>query len=458
MQNNHEIDMINGPLTGKIIKFALPLMLAGILQLLYNAADIVVVGRFAGSRALAAVSSTTSLINLIVNLFAGLSIGTSVALARYLGAQNHKEASETVHTSIALSLIFGIVLAIVGIIIAKPVLIAMDSPEDVLPMSVTYLKIYFLGSPANLLYNYGSAIMRTSGDTKRPLYFLTFSGIVNVILNLVLVICFGMDVAGVAIATIVSQYISAALVFVTLMRNNGSCRLIIKNIRIIPKKLGQLMYLGIPASIQGLMFSLSNIIIQSSINSFGALAIAGNGAASSIEGFVYTAMNSFGVAAQVFSGQNIGAGKIRRVNKVLVNCLFMSITSWAALCVTFAIFKIQLLSIYLPNDAEAITYGIQRMSVVMYSYFLCGTMEIVVGILRAMGKSIFPAAVSIVCICLLRIVWIFTVFAKVHTFKCLFLSYPITWLAAQSIFYVFYAITYRKMLKQSEQLSEAEQS
>ena len=454
MRSNHEIDMINGPLTGKIIQFALPLMLSGILQLLYNAADIIVVGRFSGSEALAAVSSTSSLINLIVNLFAGLSTGTSVALAQYLGARNHREASETVHTSIALSLIFGVILAVIGSVVSKPILTAMDSPEDVLPMSAEYLRIYFLGSPANLLYNYGSAIMRTSGDTRRPLYFLTTSGIINVVLNLILVIQFDMGVAGVAIATIVSQYISAVLVIVTLIRNGGSCHLNIKKIRIIPKKLSQLLYLGVPASIQGLMFSLSNIIIQSSINSFGSLAIAGNGAAISIEGFIYTTMNAFGVAAQVFAGQNIGAKKFRRVNRSVGISAFMVIFLWGVLCLIFTAFKTQLLEIYLPDNPEAIKFGIERLSIVMNTYFLCGTMEVAVGALRAMGKSIFPAAVSIVCVCLLRVVWIFSVFSQIHTLKCLFMSYPITWIAAQVIMYIFYAAVYRKMLREQKTAEE----
>ena len=448
MRNNHEIDMINGPLTGKIVKFALPLMLSGILQLLYNAADIVVVGRYAGSSALAAVSATSSIINLIVNFFSGLSIGTSVALAQYIGARKLDDASKTVHTSVALSIIFGLFLALIGSFISEPALIAMNCPDEVLPLASKYLKIYFLGSPANLLYNYGSAIMRTSGDTKRPLYFLTFSGIVNVILNLILVICFHMDVDGVAIATISSQYISAALVVVALIRNQGPCRLEIKKIHIIPKKLGEIMYLGIPASIQGLTFSISNIIVQTSINSFGALAIAGNGAAISLEGFAFTAMNAFGVAAQVFVGQNMGAKKYKRVNKSMLICIAMSIIAWAVSYIVFMCFKTQLFEIYLPNDKEAVEFGITRLGIILGSYAICGTMEIASGTLRAMGKSIFPAFVSIACICVFRIIWIFTVFAKFHSLTCLFISYPISWALAQIVFYTDYIIVYRKLLKE----------
>ena len=449
-KRNHEIDMINGPLTGKIIVFAVPLMLSSLLQLFYNATDMIVVGRYTGSTALAAVGSTSSVINLAVNMFSGLSIGTSIALSQYIGAGNEKAASETVHTSVALSLILGAVLAAASIFFVKPILTAMGSPKDILPQAVTYLKIYFLGSPAILLYNYGSAIMRTSGDTKRPLYFLAFSGIINVTLNLVLVIKFHLGTLGVALATIAAQYISAALVFVTLLRNEGVCRIVLRKIKITPKKLGQLLYLGVPASIQAIMFSLSNIIIQSTINSFGSLVIAGNSAASSVEGFVYVAMNAFSQAALVFSGQNYGARKLGRLNKIIFICTALIMITWGILTVVFKFWQEEILAIYLPNDPKAIKYGVLRFSYIMSTYFLCGTMEIPVGSLRGMGKSILPAAVSLIGVCLLRIVWICTVFKSYPTLGCLYISYPVSWVATQAIHYICYIAMYKKAKKQFE--------
>lgn len=455
MKSSHEIDMINGPVTSKLLQFSIPLILSGILQLFYNAADVVIVGRYAGSQALAAVSATSAVISLIVNFFIGLSGGTSVALAQYLGARKFNEAQNTVHTSIALSIWFGLFLAVVGVFIAEPSLAMMNCPEDILKPATTYLKIYFLGSPANLIYNYGSAVMRTSGDTKRPLYFLTFSGIINIILNYILVVNFNMGVAGVAIATIVSQYISAILVVVTLMRNSGACKLYLKRIKITVSILGRILYLGVPASIQTLTFSFSNMIIQSSINSFGSLVIAGNGAAISIEGFAYTAIASFSSAAQIFIAQNIGAKKIKRINKILFSCITLSFFAWIITCIIYFFFKRSLMELYIPNEPEAIEFGLIRLSIILYTYFLTGTMDISNGALRAMGKSISPAIVSILCICVFRVVWVFTAFAKYRTLTCLFISYPISWLLAQIVFFIQYAFAYRKLLKENEKTEQA---
>jgi len=442
--------MINGPVTSKILQFSIPLILSGFFQLFYNAADVVVVGRYAGSKALAAVSATSAVISLIVNFFIGLSGGTSVALAQYLGARKFDDAKKTVHTSIALSLSFGVFLAVVGFFISEPALKMMNCPKDILPLATQYLKIYFLGSPANLIYNYGSAVMRTSGDTKRPLYFLTFSGIVNIILNLILVINFNMGVAGVAIATIVAQYISAILVVITLMRNTGACQLVLKQIKLHIDTLKRILYLGVPASIQTLTFSFSNMIIQSSINSFGSLVIAGNGAAISIEGFAYTAISSFSNAAQIFTAQNIGAKKIKRIKKVLFSCITLSFFAWIITSVIYFFFKRPLMELYIPNEPEAIEFGLIRLSIIIYTYFFTATMDISNSVLRAMGKSISPAIVSILCICVFRVVWVFTVFAKYHTLICLFVSYPISWILAQIVFFIQYAVEYRKLIRKNE--------
>lgn len=451
LKRNHEIDMVNGPLTGKIILFSVPLMLSGLLQLFYNATDMIVVGRYTGSTALAAVGSTSSVINLAVNMFSGLSIGTSIALSQYIGAGDKKSASETVHTSIAISLILGTILAIASIFFAKPILTAMGSPKDILPQAVTYLKIYFMGSPAILLYNYGSAIMRTSGDTNRPLYILAFSGLINVSLDLLLVIKFRLGTLGVALATIAAQYLSAALVFITLLRNEDVCKLVFHKIKISRRKLKQLMYLGIPTSIQSTMFSISNIIFQSTINSFGSLVIAGSSAASSIEGFVYAAMNAFSQASLVFSGQNYGAKKLKRLNRIILICSSLIMAVWIILTVIFKFWQRELLAIYLPNDHDAIKYGIIRLSYIMGTYFLCGIMEILVGSLRGMGKSILPAMVSLAGVCLLRIVWLCTVFKLVPTLDCLYASYPISWTITAAIHFMCYALMYRKTKKRLEE-------
>ena len=288
MRKSYEMDMCNGPLLGKILIFAVPLMLSGILQLLFNAADIIVVGRFSGSHALAAVGSTSALINLLVNVFIGLSVGTNVLIAQYYGAKDRKNISETVHTSVLISLI----LVFVGVALAKPILKLMGTPDDVLNQAVLYIRIYFLGMPVTMLYNFGAAILRAIGDTKRPLYFLSIAGVVNVVLNLIFVIAFDMGVAGVALATVISQVISAALVVRCLVCMDGICRLNLKKLHIHRDKLMRMVQIGLPAGMQGAIFSLSNVLIQSSVNSFGSVAMAGNTAAANIEGFVYNSMNA----------------------------------------------------------------------------------------------------------------------------------------------------------------------
>lgn len=450
MPGKHEIDMVNGPLAGKIIKFTIPFVISSMLQIFYNAADMIVVGRFSGSKALAAVSSTGSLTHLFINVFMGLSVGTSIALSQYIGSRDEKSVYETIHTSIAMSLLFGVFLTAASFFFVTPILRAMGTPDDVMPLSAVYLRIYFLGSPANLLYNYGSAVLRTSGDTKRPLYFLTVSGIVNIILNLVLVICFGLGVVGVAAATVVSQYISAALVAATLMRSSGSCKLIPSKIRIYPKKLVQLLRLGIPASMQGAFFSLSNMLIQSSVNSFGSLAIAGSGASSNIESFTYCAMSAIGQSALVFTGQNVGAKKPERVSRTHLLCIMMVIVSWSLLASITMLFRTQLMSVFLPDDPKAAAYGIRRLKIIICTYFLCGIFEISVGVFRGMGKSMFPSAASLIGVCGLRMLWVFTVFARVHTFECLFLSYPLSWLLTDVFMYVIYIFEFRSMKKKAQ--------
>lgn len=446
-ENNN--DLTSGPLTIKIIKFIIPLMLTGILQLLYNAADSIVVGHYDGSSALAAVSSVGALINLLVNAFMGLSVGAAVVVAQDYGAKDYEGVSKTVHTSYLISIIGGIVVGAIGLIFSRQFLIWMESPEDVLPLSTEYLMIYFIGTPANMAYNFGASILRSVGDTKRPLYFLTISGLVNVVLNLVLVIVFHMGVAGVAYATIISQILSAVMVIVYMMKSKDCVRFVPKKMRIHGDKLKKMLYIGLPAGFQGTVFSLSNVVIQSAVNSFGSLVMAGNGAASSLEGFTYTAMNSVYQASLTFVGQNVGAKKYDRINKVQGVCLVLVTIIGLVFGVTTYCLGEPLLSIYLPNDPEAIPYGIIRMSYIALPYFLCGMMEVMVGGQRGMGMSFIPMINALLGSCVLRIVWISTVFAADPTLFTLYISYPISWIVTTLAHAVFYFIKLHSLKKKA---------
>lgn len=446
-ENNN--DLTSGPLTIKIIKFIIPLMLTGILQLLYNAADSIVVGHYDGSSALAAVSSVGALINLLVNAFMGLSVGAAVVVAQDYGAKDYEGVSKTVHTSYLISIIGGIVVGAIGLIFSRQFLIWMESPEDVLPLSTEYLMIYFAGTPANMAYNFGASILRSVGDTKRPLYFLTISGLVNVVLNLVLVIVFHMGVAGVAYATIISQILSAVMVIVYMMKSKDCVRFVPKNMRIYGDKLKKMLYIGLPAGFQGTVFSLSNVVIQSAVNSFGSLVMAGNGAASSLEGFTYTAMNSVYQASLTFVGQNVGAKKYDRINKVQGVCLVLVTIIGLVFGVTTYCLGEPLLSIYLPNDPEAIPYGIIRMSYIALPYFLCGMMEVMVGGQRGMGMSFIPMINALLGSCVLRIVWISTVFAADPTLFTLYISYPISWIVTTLAHTVFYFVKLHSLKKKA---------
>ena len=438
--------MTHGPLLGKIVRFAIPLAISGILQLLFNAADIIVVGRFSGSQALAAVGSTSALINLIVNLFIGLSVGTNVLVAQYYGAGKQKDLQETVHTSVLASLIFGLFLLVVGIALAAPMLELMGTPEEVLDQACLYMRIYFIGMPASMLYNFGAAILRAVGDTQRPLYFLLLSGVVNVILNLFLVIGFHLDVAGVAIATVISQCISASLVLLCLVKSDTVYRVDLKRLAIKKDKLLGMVKIGLPAGIQGCSFSISNVLIQSSINSFGAVAMAGNTAASNIEGFVSTAMDAFSQATLSFTGQNLGAGKVNRVKKVMGLCLFLVTITGIVLGVGAFLLGNQLLSIY-STEADVIAFGMKRMAICCVLDFVGGWMGVLVGTLRGMGYSFIPMGITIGFVCGFRVVWIFTIFQVWHSLESLYASYPITWGLAAVFDAVCFFIVYRHLRK-----------
>ena len=449
--------MCNGPLLGKILLFSVPLMLSGILQLLFNAADIVVVGQFAGNEALAAVGSTGSLNNLIVNVFMGLSIGTSIMVARYYGAQDWKSIREIVHTSMLVSFICGVALIFIGIFLAAPLLELMGTPPECLDQAVLYMRIIFIGMPAQMVYNFGAAILRAVGDTRRPLLFLLAAGIVNVLLNLFFVIVFHMDTAGVALATIISQSISAVLVVLCLMRSHTPYRLRFRRLRVRKAQLLQIIRVGLPAGIQGAVFSVSNVLIQSSINSFGSLAVGGNTAASNIEGFVYTSMNSLYQASLSFTSQNVGAGKLQRVVPILLRCLGVVLTVGVGLSGLALLFNHQLLGIY-SSDQEVIRYGLGRLEVVCATYFLCGMMDVVCGSVRGLGSSVVPTLVSLTGACGLRILWIYTIFAENRTLFFLYLSYPITWVITFSAHLVcFFIFLHRRKKRAAQALQELPQ-
>lgn len=443
MKKSYEMDMCNGPIFGKLLVFALPLMLSGILQLLFNAADIVVVGKFSGSHALAAVGSTGALINLFVNVFIGFSIGTNVLVAQYFGARDEKNVHETVHTSILLGIVGGFILIMAGMVFAKPMLEWMDTPEDVLSHAVLYMRIYFIGMPAMLVYNFGAAILRAIGDTRRPLYYLLSAGVINVILNLFFVIVLDMGVAGVATATVISQVVSAILIVRCLMHSDGIYRLDLHALKIHKTKMVHIAKIGLPAGVQGAVFSLSNVLIQSSVNSFGSIAMAGNTAAGNIEGFVYTSMNAVYQTALSFTSQNVGGRRQDRIPKIVFQCLAIVTVVGAVLgnlayqCGPF------LLNIY-SSDPEVIQYGMSRMQIICQWYFLCGIMDVAVGILRGMGYSVMPMLVSLAGACGLRVLWIFTVFVWKHSLFVLYLSYPITWTITLAVHFICFFVIWKR--------------
>lgn len=442
----YEIDMCSGSILKKMLLFTMPLMCSSILQLLFNAADVIVVGKFAGDNALAAVGSNTALINLLTNFFLGFSIGANVLVARYYGAKQEKELSETIHTAMMLSIYSGIFLTFIGCIGAKQILIWMKTPKDVLPLATVYLRIYFLGMTASMLYNFGSAILRAVGDTRRPLYYLSFAGAINVVLNLIFVISLKMGVAGVALATVISECISAFLVVRCMRKEQGSIRLELRKLRIYPQKLLKILQIGLPASFQGVIFAISNVIIQASVNSFGAVVVAGNSAAANIEGFVYVSMNAFYQAAISFTSQNLGAAKYERINKILYTAELCVIVVGLVLGNIAVLFGSPLLSMY-TSSAAVMKAGMKRLEVISRTYALCGIMDVIVGSLRGLGYSVMPMLVSLIGACGLRLLWIFTFFRHdlFHTTTSLYLTYPVSWIVTILAHSVCFIIVRKKL-------------
>ena len=426
--NKYEIDMCNGTIMDKLISFSLPLMLSGILQLLFNAVDIVVVGRFTGSQALAAVGSTTALINLFINLFIGVSLGANVLAARYYAAGKQKEMSETVHTAMLFALISGCVMVLAGLFFSRGALELMDTPDDVISQAALYMKIYFMGMPFFMLYNYGAAILRAVGDTKRPLLFLIISGAANAALNLLLVIVFSMGVAGVAVATVISQCISCVMVLSCLIRTESSYQLSLKRLRIRPAYLLQIFQVGIPAGIQSTVITFSNVLLQSSVNSFGSTAMAGYTAANNIFGFLYTSINSVSQACMSFTSQNYGAGKKKRMDLVLRDCLILTVVIGLLMGGGAYLFGPELLHIY-TSDEAVIACGMEILLYTTVTYFLCGIMDLIPGALRGMGRSAVPMLLSVIGTVGTRIIWIYLIFPAHRSLAVLFISYPVSWLA-----------------------------
>ena len=427
MKNKYEIDMCNGSIMDKLVSFSLPLMLSGILQLMFNAVDIIVVGRFAGSQSLAAVGSTTALINMFVNLFIGISLGTNVLAARFFAAGKDRQMSETVHTSITFAAISGVVMLIIGVVFARFALEMMATPSSVIELSVLYMRIYFMGMPFFMLYNYGAAILRAVGDTKRPLFFLIISGVINAVLNMILVIVFHLAVAGVAIATVISQMISCILVLRCLYKSEGSYQLRFSKLMLKECYLQQIFRVGLPAGIQSMVINFSNVLLQSSVNSFGSVAMAGYTAANNVLGFLYVAVNSVTQACMSFTSQNYGVRKYKRMDKVLNDCIVLSLGVSLVLGGGSYILGEGILGIY-TDDAEVVRCGMEILSYTTITYFLCGLMDLFPGAMSGMGFSAAPMILSIVGTVGTRIVWIFGIFPRYRSLSILFVSYPVSWI------------------------------
>ena len=437
--------MLTGPLLPGVIRYTVPIILTSVLQLLFNAADLVVVGRFCGSVSVAAVGSTTSITNLLVNFFIGLSVGTGVTVAHGIGSRREQVVHNTVHTALPVALLAGAFLTVVGVCFSETFLRMMGTPENVLKLSAVYMKIYFAGITFTMVYNFCAAILRAAGDTKSPLIFLTFAGVINVVLNFVFVIFFHMNVAGVALATTIAQGISAVLVVIALMRRTDACRLYLKKMRFHRAQLAKMLRIGLPAGVQSALFSISNVLIQSSVNSFGDILMSGNAAASNIEGFIYASINAFHQTSVNFIGQNAGAGQYDRVKKTLVCCLGCAAVTGLMLGGLAYGFGEPLLSLYITDSAEAIGFGMMRLGIVATTYLVCGLMDVTTGSLRGLGESFVPMLISVLGVCGIRIGWIYTVFQipAFHTPQSLYISYPFSW----AVTFVFQLIAFLKLYK-----------
>lgn len=441
---SYEMNMTEGSIGKKLLIYSVPLMLTGILQLLYNAFDIIVLGQFSSTKAMAAVTSTSALVSLFVNFFLGFSAGASVIMAKFYGARDHERAQKCVHTAILSSVIVGIIVSVLGASLATPLLRVMNTPENMLDLASLYVEIYLGGIIFNIIYNFGAALLRAVGDTKRPLIFLTIAGVLNVCFNLLFVIVFKMDVAGVALGTIISEFVSAVLVIITLMRSTNVLHLSLRKLRIDFSILKDIFKIGIPAGIQSLVFSVSNVMIQSKINLFGENAIAGNGVASSLENFVYAGMNAVYQGTITFTSQNLGAGKVKNAPKVLWYSylyVFLANLIFGGIILLLPKFFI---SIY-NSDPNVIIYAKERLLWMLLTYFICGFMDCTSGALRGLGYSTSSMILTILGIVGFRITWILTFFNYDTRLANLYLSYPLSWVITWVIELAVFVVLYKRV-------------
>ena len=445
-------NMLEGPLLGSIISYTIPIILTGFLQLLFNAADLIIVGRYCGELSVAAVGNCGSISMLIVNLFVGLSVGTSVTVAHAIGAGSREDISHTIHTALPTAIVSGVIVAIIGVFGNRTFLTMMGTPETVLPLSSVYMKIYFMGMPFIMVYNFCASILRATGDTKSPLILLTLAGVINVGLNVIFVTQLDMNVAGVALATTISQGVAAVLVVVALMKRNDACKLILSKMHFYKPQLVKIIRIGLPSGIQGSLFSISNVLIQSSINSFGDIMMSGNAAAANIDGFLYVILNAFHQTALNYIGQNAGARKYDRVKRVLSICLICVCIVGISVSTVAYLAGPTLLSFYIPDSAEAIQWGMVRLTFLCIPYFLCGLMDVSTGALRGMGASMAPMIISVLGVCGIRIGWISTIFQmpQFHTPQCLYASYTVSWVATFTCQMIAFLLIYRKRAKAAQ--------
>ncbi len=449
MKKSAQIDMINGPVLGKILLYAIPLMLSGVLQLLFNAADMVVVGRYAGGDPFAAVGASAPLTGMIVNIFMGLAGGASVLVAQRVGARDEKGVRDVVHTAMLTGLVGGVLAMLIGLVGSRTFLVWMNTPAEVLELSVLYVQLYFLGLPALMIYNFGAAVLRSAGDTRHPLLFLTAGGVINVLLNLFAVIVLQWSVAGVALATVASQIVSAALVVWFMMKRENLVRLVLRELRFYPAQLKGILRLGIPSGVQAAMFSLSSVVIQSSVNSLGSLVMQGSAAGANLESFAAMAEVAFLHAALTFVGQNVGARKYSRIPKVVGCCVLLTVIIGAVFGGGIYLLREPLLRIYLPDALEAIRYGSIRITILMLPHFLYGLMEVLGGALRGLGTSLLPTVLSLTGTCFARILWVLTAFAAYPTVEMLFVCYPLTWALTILLELAALWIVWRRLPRQS---------
>lgn len=448
-----ELNMTEGPFLGKIVTFIIPLILTGLLQCLYNAADLAVVGMFRGEVALAAVGSTGSLTNLIVGLFMGLSVGGGVVVAHQLGAGERDRVGKTVHSSLLTGGVLGILVAIIGVLLAEPLLALMDTPETVLPHATLYLRIIFLGVPASMVYNYAAALVRSTGDTKNPLIFLSIAGVVNVALNLVFVAGFGMGVEGVAIATVVSQYLSAVMILIHMARSESAIRFSPRLLRLDGATVRRILAIGIPSGIQGCVFNFANVIIQSSVNSFGDTVMAGNSAASNLEGFVYIAMNAVYQGALTFVGQNVGAKRYGNIKRITLLCVSTVTVIGLVMGGVVLLFRQFFVGLYAPDNPSVLSFAVKRLWITLPFYFLCGIMDVLAGTLRGMGRSVTSMVNSIVGACAFRVIWVNVIFYFVpRDIGWVYWSWPISWVLVTAANLIFLVIFYRRLLHPKQKI------